>query len=239
MTGNLTKDKEEMAARAPQAAINGHLASAASAMQPSLRRGEGGVWQHSAYRMGSDGERARPRLGGKDDAGAPPPQRLATPTPHRLPHSVYEEETLSGLDRAQAHLYSPQQNSGSSAVALANPERGDAKEIRSSLPALRLLNPNMGCNGRSAAGGCALSENASQPGLKRRTRKEAGNGTEKAGKNIQYGCGVRQRRSDERLPCNHGKKEMKKGSRAAQKIFSGSCRQAYRDEYRLQKASDR
>ncbi|KAF8152055.1 hypothetical protein K438DRAFT_1778565 [Mycena galopus ATCC 62051] len=66
-TGNLTKNKEEMAARAPQAAINGHLASAASAMQPSLRRGEGGVWQHSASRMGSNGERARPRLGGKDD----------------------------------------------------------------------------------------------------------------------------------------------------------------------------
>ncbi|KAF8147156.1 hypothetical protein K438DRAFT_1780244 [Mycena galopus ATCC 62051] len=31
---------------------------------------EGSVWQHSAYRMGSDDDRPRPRLGGKDDAYA-------------------------------------------------------------------------------------------------------------------------------------------------------------------------
>ncbi|KAF8172322.1 hypothetical protein K438DRAFT_1772688 [Mycena galopus ATCC 62051] len=55
--------------------------------------------------------------------------------------------------------------------------------MKSSLSASRLRNPNMGCNGRSVAGGCALSEKASQPGLKSRTRKEAGNETKKAGKN--------------------------------------------------------
>ncbi|KAF8147175.1 hypothetical protein K438DRAFT_1780260 [Mycena galopus ATCC 62051] len=158
MTGNLTKDKEEMAARAPQAAINGHLASAASAMQPSLRRGEGSVWQHSAYRMGSNGERAlRPRLGGRmmrtrqpkqtrspgaawlseTFSGSTVPQRLATSTPHRLPHSVYKGGTLSRLNRAQAHLYSPHQNSGSSAVALASPEVDAVSPFKFFVPSIR------------------------------------------------------------------------------------------------------
>ncbi|KAF8144134.1 hypothetical protein K438DRAFT_1783096 [Mycena galopus ATCC 62051] len=227
-TGNLTKDKEEMAARAPQAAISGHLASAASAMQPSLRRGEGGVWQHSAYRMRSNGIQWWTRTSstrGEDDAGSPPPQRLATATQHRSPHSVYEEETLSRLDRARGLL-----STAKSVKFFVPPkwkmrrtgrQRGNAKEIRSSLAALRDPNPNMGCNGRSAAGGCALSNKASPPGFKIRTRKEGGNRTEHAGKNThwQYGCNV---------ACVF---PMNKGSPAPRMILSGSRARAYRHEF--------
>ncbi|KAF8152042.1 hypothetical protein K438DRAFT_1778554 [Mycena galopus ATCC 62051] len=130
---------EERGARAPQASSNGHLASAASATESSLRRGEGSVWQHFAYPMGSNGERARPRLGGRRTmrtpqtkqtrssgvawlsetfSDSPPPQRLATPTPHRLPHSVYEEEALSRLDWTREMK-----------IGRTGPQRGNAKKL--------------------------------------------------------------------------------------------------------------